>query len=185
MWSLPSRSLPSRLPRRARKKAKLLTAAEKRMKPVLWDHHNDFLDADGGDGAPAAVDEGIGCIDSDSVGVIARLWPVRLNERRQTIPAADITPASAEGEEADVLLFFHYSVVDGDRGNTFKRGLRQCGLVIACQARLPAGIRRAGQVWRVTPETLDAGISPHHEDCLLYTSPSPRDGLLSRMPSSA
>ena len=25
----------------------------------------------------------------------------------------------------------------------------------------------------------------HREDCLLYTSPSPRDGLLSRMPSSA
>ena len=24
-----------------------------------------------------------------------------------------------------------------------------------------------------------------HQDCLLYTSPSPRDGLLSRMPSSA
>ena len=33
----------------ARKKAKLLTAAEKRMKPVLWDHHKDFLDANGGD----------------------------------------------------------------------------------------------------------------------------------------
>ena len=25
----------------------------------------------------------------------------------------------------------------------------------------------------------------HHSPCLLYTSPSPRDGLLSRMPSSA
>ena len=25
----------------------------------------------------------------------------------------------------------------------------------------------------------------HHNPCLLYTSPSPRDGLLSRMPSSA
>ena len=25
----------------------------------------------------------------------------------------------------------------------------------------------------------------HIRDCLLYTSPSPRDGLLSRMPSSA
>ena len=25
----------------------------------------------------------------------------------------------------------------------------------------------------------------NHESCLLYTSPSPRDGLLSRMPSSA
>ena len=27
--------------------------------------------------------------------------------------------------------------------------------------------------------------APHTGDCLLYTSPSPRDGLLSRMPSSA
>ena len=26
---------------------------------------------------------------------------------------------------------------------------------------------------------------PRNRDCLLYTSPSPRDGLLSRMPSSA
>ena len=26
---------------------------------------------------------------------------------------------------------------------------------------------------------------PHDQCCLLYTSPSPRDGLLSRMPSSA
>src|SRR5680860_148258 len=28
-------------------------------------------------------------------------------------------------------------------------------------------------------------VMEHPEDCLLYTSPSPRDGLLSRMPSSA
>ena len=28
-------------------------------------------------------------------------------------------------------------------------------------------------------------IPPHFEDCLLYTSPSPRDATLSRMPSSA
>ena len=27
--------------------------------------------------------------------------------------------------------------------------------------------------------------TPAHKACLLYTSPSPRDGLLSRMPSSA
>ena len=29
------------------------------------------------------------------------------------------------------------------------------------------------------------GYGPFPNDCLLYTSPSPRDGLLSRMPSSA
>ena len=31
----------------------------------------------------------------------------------------------------------------------------------------------------------DVAIATHAMDCLLYTSPSPRDGLLSRMPSSA
>ena len=35
----------------------------------------------------------------------------------------------------------------------------------------------ADRAERATPE--------QREDCLLYTSPSPRDGLLSRMPSSA
>ena len=29
------------------------------------------------------------------------------------------------------------------------------------------------------------GYNPEYNPCLLYTSPSPRDGLLSRMPSSA
>ena len=38
--------------------------------------------------------------------------------------------------------------------------------------------RAVARVFRVAPELLAAG-------CLLYTSPSPRDGLLSRMPSSA
>ena len=35
--------------------------------------------------------------------------------------------------------------------------------------------------------TLQASVAANTEDidCLLYTSPSPRDGLLSRMPSSA
>ena len=32
---------------------------------------------------------------------------------------------------------------------------------------------------------LDTYLSSQLYDCLLYTSPSPRDGLLSRMPSSA
>ena len=31
----------------------------------------------------------------------------------------------------------------------------------------------------------DLGLNPASQGCLLYTSPSPRDGLLSRMPSSA
>ena len=59
-------------------------------------------------------------------------------------------------------------------------------------ARLRAGVRldldaersafvRASGSHRALP----APRSSHWSTCLLYTSPSPRDGLLSRMPSSA
>ena len=34
-------------------------------------------------------------------------------------------------------------------------------------------------------EKIDKVLNSYHRNCLLYTSPSPRDGLLSRMPSSA
>ena len=35
------------------------------------------------------------------------------------------------------------------------------------------------------PDEADVDMTPMLDICLLYTSPSPRDGLLSRMPSSA
>ena len=41
---------------------------------------------------------------------------------------------------------------------------------------------RAESTTRETPIIM---VTAKSEDCLLYTSPSPRDGLLSRMPSSA
>ena len=43
----------------------------------------------------------------------------------------------------------------------------------------------------IKDESIDSQETPEEDDlleeetCLLYTSPSPRDGLLSRMPSSA
>ena len=44
-----------------------------------------------------------------------------------------------------------------------------------------------GGDWRPVEERepRPASLEELWEDCLLYTSPSPRDGLLSRMPSSA
>ena len=39
--------------------------------------------------------------------------------------------------------------------------------------------RSRKKIWKKGEE------SGHFQNCLLYTSPSPRDGLLSRMPSSA
>ena len=40
------------------------------------------------------------------------------------------------------------------------------------------------QMWKSPKPREDVDILQDY-DCLLYTSPSPRDGLLSRMPSSA
>ena len=45
----------------------------------------------------------------------------------------------------------------------------------------------AEEFWSILGNTTSVFTStwPEYDDCLLYTSPSPRDGLLSRMPSSA
>ena len=55
--------------------------------------------------------------------------------------------------------------------------------------RLPEWLRRpignASELERVQGLVKQNRLHTICEDCLLYTSPSPRDGLLSRMPSSA
>ena len=64
-------------------------------------------------------------------------------------------------------------------------------LLAACQR--PSPTPAPAPSFRCTPEAggdeYDCSQAQHDEmvskDCLLYTSPSPRDGLLSRMPSSA
>mgnify|MGYP003691123999 CR=1 FL=1 len=42
-----------------------------------------------------------------------------------------------------------------------------------------------GKNGQITNQFKNLGIITADKSCLLYTSPSPRDGLLSRMPSSA
>ena len=39
--------------------------------------------------------------------------------------------------------------------------------------------------WDISKKTFRTELYSEYKGCLLYTSPSPRDGLLSRMPSSA
>ena len=47
------------------------------------------------------------------------------------------------------------------------------------------GCKTYESIGRPLPNRINYVISRTIKDCLLYTSPSPRDGLLSRMPSSA
>ena len=48
-------------------------------------------------------------------------------------------------------------------------------------------LRQLARHFNCAPNTIRNELKrgAHHNTCLLYTSPSPRDGLLSRMPSSA
>ena len=70
---------------------------------------------------------------------------------------------------------------------------------ISYQQAQPIFIDSEPETWNMCPEALETAIKHylklgkkpkailvvHLYGCLLYTSPSPRDGLLSRMPSSA
>ena len=71
---------------------------------------------------------------------------------------------------------------------TLRLGTRRSPMAIA-QSRQVAGMiteRTGRQVEIVGVTTLgDVSRALLTQICLLYTSPSPRDGLLSRMPSSA
>ena len=60
-------------------------------------------------------------------------------------------------------------------------GVRIVPLPRVARARRPLLWRTLGQMARAT----GADVFHFPDPCLLYTSPSPRDGLLSRMPSSA
>ena len=52
-------------------------------------------------------------------------------------------------------------------------------------SRFPINIKFVGKIEKVRYEAEKVRLIDLLENCLLYTSPSPRDGLLSRMPSSA
>ena len=55
-----------------------------------------------------------------------------------------------------------------------------------CRPKAVANRMTAGQkAAAVRRKRAKTNVGPKPTSCLLYTSPSPRDGLLSRMPSSA
>ena len=64
------------------------------------------------------------------------------------------------------------------------RRLAECDWIVTKNAEYGYNISKEWRTYRQALRDLPS-ITYRPEICLLYTSPSPRDGLLSRMPSSA
>ena len=84
------------------------------------------------------------------------------------------------GTEVTVLEYFDKVLngMDHDISKNFKAILQKQGFKfhLNCSVSMIAKEKKGVKVTFQSRES---------DDCLLYTSPSPRDGLLSRMPSSA
>ena len=82
----------------------------------------------------------------------------------------------------DHLRSFH--LMNGGRtiGRQAKRGPKSTMEMVNAETTEPVKLVSSRSVRR---QRSTKQVEPHTEGCLLYTSPSPRDGLLSRMPSSA
>ena len=77
------------------------------------------------------------------------------------------------------------TIADGELAEAHRRLLADDTI----QFDLPAYVVPEPPAWAKSLDELFSGLGPYMVKifwvCLLYTSPSPRDGLLSRMPSSA
>ena len=94
--------------------------------------------------------------------------------------------ATSDALEDDGFMFQLY-LPDGDDVTVFQRADELAGWVNHFLLGLGVTQPKLDKITGETGEAIDdlRNIAQLGYDCLLYTSPSPRDGLLSRMPSSA
>ena len=78
----------------------------------------------------------------------------------------------------EVVSFLHSADLAGPAATFFANGVSGSDLASFTPEALVQGLK-------LTPFAADKVLAARSRFCLLYTSPSPRDGLLSRMPSSA
>ena len=84
---------------------------------------------------------------------------------------------SGKGTQAERLVA-NYGAVHVSTGNMLRAA-------VAAGTELGLQAKALMEVGDLVGDDLINGIVAERLTCLLYTSPSPRDGLLSRMPSSA
>ena len=89
---------------------------------------------------------------------------------------------------AAIFEFAGAFIAGGSVTQTIRKGIINPDSITATPEILLFGMLAAllaAAVWLMIASMQGWPVSTTHTICLLYTSPSPRDGLLSRMPSSA
>ena len=113
-------------------------------------------------------------------------WPVRIHRGGEVLSPGDGTDPVQIIDVRDLGDFMSHSIGSAHTGIFNLIG----PATPRPMAELLYGIRAVTTAettftWVSREFLADRGVRPYAEICLLYTSPSPRDGLLSRMPSSA
>ena len=126
-----------------------------------------------------------------AVGTLFRSWLVRaqlvkvhhLGQRKST--TRNITSQSCKAKQRA----HKPSAQDQPRHSTnapaTKKTVHSLCFIRCCWSTFVFVLFRFSAVTRTLLHFLNHSMSPQYNDCLLYTSPSPRDATLSRMPSSA
>ena len=111
------------------------------------------------------------CLPEDKVRIVRELQP------RPVVMVGDGV------NDAPVLAVSDVGIAMGARGSTAASESADVVIMLDDVARVARAVSIGQRTVRVALQSIWMGIII--SVCLLYTSPSPRDGLLSRMPSSA
>ena len=110
--------------------------------------------------------------------------PIENVDTDQIIPARFLKATTKEGFGDNLFRDWRYDANDQPKADFVLNDPTYSGQILVAGKNFGSGSSREHAAWAIDGYGLRVVVSSFFA-CLLYTSPSPRDATLSRMPSSA